>query len=151
MYKIFFSILTLFCLLAPTSAHAQNIGSFYCECEFTSAVGSPANSADISNALLFVKTTVNGGYVHRWKPRDSVSICNGSVCIRLVYQANGNFNSLLPVTSDGNVNYKNTNSEKVAVNGYEGPDSVSYTCYRIDYYSNNVYLFSEPAGCELTP
>ena len=81
--------------------------------------GHSMSLTDITDALEFIKTTVNASLAssNYWKPNDTVVICDGSSCMVLVYQANGNWLPFGPTIKDSGKGYKNGQvTQKVGIN-----------------------------------
>ena len=83
------------------AAPLQNYGYYYCgDC------GISQNPPNLGDIYIFIKST---HITNQYSPGDTLWVCDGSNCIQIAYQANGNFYPTGQKIPDTHTNaYKNT-------------------------------------------
>jgi hypothetical protein len=136
------SLLTAGLLLAiSATAHATDYGRWLCgDCGLTSPAPNVVASGEI---VTFLRTN---RITDRWKPMDTISICDGTVCVPVVWRTTVWYYNGFSVR-DPKIGYKNSSnySQPIStVNGSTGPYTVSLQGHWEwwDYYSNGEYTGS---------
>jgi hypothetical protein len=115
----------------------------------------------LSNWVLFIKSNINGQLnVGQWYQLDTVQICNGEVCMALIYQTGNWFTaSVVPDTgqatrkdsmkktkksslNDAGCNGGGSNGRYYVADGSGGYLLGHYQWW--DFYTNDIYEYSSP-------
>lgn len=109
MRKIFLNISVLFLLVfSAFSATAADRGRWLCaECYIGDIRAGQDVGSVLGDVTSFIAYEVNKS-VNRWQPNDTVTVCNGSMCVMMFYHAAGKWFALGPPIVDNKSKYENS-------------------------------------------
>jgi hypothetical protein len=142
--KVLLSIILASLAISASAAGAPDRGKWLCgTCEL-SPPATAMDASDLGEAWAFIRSTVNTQTGTSWQQNELVTICDGTSCVTLGFQALGCacWMPLGPTYKDDGHNYKNAQVDKnppPATNH----DSGTSLAYRI-FYSLWSYITGTP-------
>ncbi|WAC73824.1 hypothetical protein OU995_03550 [Roseateles sp. SL47] len=118
--------------ISTAVAVAVSYGKWKCDdCTIYKNTTDKTLASQIADVYSFLKSEVNSK-VKQWKPADTVSICDGSLCLLLTYNASGQHYVTGGPTTDTGGPYKNSDSYAEASEiDTTGSESGTGACYAI--------------------
>ena len=147
-------------MLMAGAAHAYNYGRWMCsDCELQ-PIGTPTSGMDIGSVTAFIraedKAIIDSGPTAkwpepRWIPKDTITVCDGNLCLTVEYQAIGFWLPLGGTYKDNGRSYKNVKASLISgVVGGAGSDFL--LAFRtIDYFGTTSYQYQRVITIKVTP